>query len=326
MSARKRVAITGSGLVSPLGDDATGLHEALVRGETALRPVEAFDASGLPCGDGYEVRDLDPKRYLGEGNLRPLDRTARLAASASGLALENAGWDEDRRRSTAVGLVMGTMYCSVHTISEFDRRALTAWAEVRASRLAFANSVINAAAGQTAIWHGLEGRQHHGRRRRQRLRPRGDRLTPSDQIRSGRSPCPAGRWRRRALLRDPTIGFFKAGFLTSGGIGRTGSSPRSVPLPPSAQRLASLGEAFRRSSMLEPRRPGALGDGSLRCSPTVQGAWLSRFRSESQGADPLPKAPYGGGRQCHRSGSRRTPSWTGRRTMGGRERSRPTAA
>ncbi|HEV3075908.1 MAG TPA: beta-ketoacyl synthase N-terminal-like domain-containing protein, partial [Thermoanaerobaculia bacterium] len=55
-----------------------------------------------------------------------------------------------------VGLVVGTTFCSVRTIAEFDRRALRL-GPTHASPLDFANSVINAAAGQAAIWHGLRG-------------------------------------------------------------------------------------------------------------------------------------------------------------------------
>ena len=100
--------------------------------------------------------DFDPRTYLGDGNLRPLDRTGRLAVAASGLALDAAGWTAEERAETEVGLVLGTMFGSVHTISEFDRRAMEAGPNY-AKPMEFANSVINAAAGQTAIWHDLWG-------------------------------------------------------------------------------------------------------------------------------------------------------------------------
>jgi 3-oxoacyl-[acyl-carrier-protein] synthase II len=93
---------------------------------------------------------------VGERNLRPLDRTSQLVISAAQLALEASGWSFDMRQSQEVGLVLGTMFCSVHTISEFDRRALVSGPSY-ASPMDFANTVINAAAGQTAIWHNLRG-------------------------------------------------------------------------------------------------------------------------------------------------------------------------
>ncbi|HEX2253252.1 MAG TPA: beta-ketoacyl synthase N-terminal-like domain-containing protein, partial [Thermoanaerobaculia bacterium] len=160
MSAAPRrsapVAITGAGVVSPLGDRPELVFDALCRGESSLAPVTAFDPEGLPSRLAGEVRDFEPRRYLGDGNLRPLDRTGRLAAAAATLALGDAGWDAEARRGAEVGLALGTMFGSVHTISEFDRRALTAGPNY-AKPMDFANSVINAAAGQTAIWHDLRG-------------------------------------------------------------------------------------------------------------------------------------------------------------------------
>jgi 3-oxoacyl-[acyl-carrier-protein] synthase II len=88
--------------------------------------------------------------------MRPFDRTARLVLAATKLAVDAAGLDVDALRQHEAGLVLGTMFCSVRTIAEFDRRAITAGVEY-ASVMDFANTVINAAAGQTAIWYGLRG-------------------------------------------------------------------------------------------------------------------------------------------------------------------------
>lgn len=156
MSRERQVWITGLGLVCPAGDTAEALNETLETGQSALGPVELFATDGLPALPVGEVRGFDAAVYLGAGNLRPLDRTARLAAAAAARALESSGWTPELRREHELGLVLGTMFGSVHTISEFDQRALTA-GPVYAKPMDFANSVINAAAGQTAIWHDLRG-------------------------------------------------------------------------------------------------------------------------------------------------------------------------
>jgi len=152
----RRVVITGAGVVSSLGDTPAGLHAALCEGRSAIGPVGLFAARGLGCPHGGEVRDFDARRYLGRRNLRPLDRTSRLVASAAQLALDDGGWTAEMRAGQEVGLILGTMFCSVRTISEFDRRALEA-GPAYASPMDFANTVINAAAGQTAILHDLRG-------------------------------------------------------------------------------------------------------------------------------------------------------------------------
>jgi 3-oxoacyl-[acyl-carrier-protein] synthase II len=153
---KRRVVITGLGVVSALGDTPAELHSALCAGHSALRAVELFSTAGLGCPLGGEIKSFDAQKYLGQRNLHPLDRTSRLIASAAQLALDESGWSLEMRVSQEVGLALGTMFCSVHTISEFDRRALEA-GPAYVSPMTFSNTVINAAAGQTAILHGLRG-------------------------------------------------------------------------------------------------------------------------------------------------------------------------
>ncbi|HUO87374.1 MAG TPA: beta-ketoacyl synthase N-terminal-like domain-containing protein [Thermoanaerobaculia bacterium] len=160
MSSRRQVVVTGVGVVSPLGESLASLHDALCRGEGALAEIESFERDGLPSRVGAAITGFSETDHFGERNFRPLDRTGRLVAAAAGLALADAGWpatDRDRLfAGVEIGLVLGTTFGSVHTISEFDRRALTAGPNY-VKPLDFANSVINAAAGQTAIWHDLTG-------------------------------------------------------------------------------------------------------------------------------------------------------------------------
>ena len=153
---QRRVVVTGIGVVSSLGDSPAILHAALARGASGLRPVSLFETNGLGPRLAGEVPDFAPQSYLGRVNLRPVDRTARLVIVAAHLAFEHSGWTPELRDQHDVGLVLGTMFGSVHTISAFDRRALVAGPSY-AKPFDFANSVINAAAGQTAIWHRLRG-------------------------------------------------------------------------------------------------------------------------------------------------------------------------
>lgn len=151
-----RVVVTGRGLICALGDEPGAVHRAACEGQSALAPVDGFEPAGLTRPLGFEVKNFKPKEYLGKKNMRPLDRTARLLATATHLALADAGWAPEARAEQEIGLVLGSMYGSVRTIAEFDRRAVEA-GPMYASPLDFANTVINAAAGQTAIWHGLRG-------------------------------------------------------------------------------------------------------------------------------------------------------------------------
>lgn len=152
----RKVVITGAGVISSLGDSPTALHDALCAGRSGISSIELFGTDGLGCPLGGEVKNFAPQDYLGNRNLRPLNRIAQLTAAAAEQALESSGWTREMRREREVGLALGTMFCSVRTIAEFDRRAITA-GPAYASPMDFANTVINAAAGQTAIWHNLRG-------------------------------------------------------------------------------------------------------------------------------------------------------------------------
>lgn len=152
----RRVVITGTGMISALGDSAETVHAALCEGRSALAPIESFDPHPVQDLQAGELKDFTPRTYLGERNFRPLDRASQLTASAVHLVLEASGWTPEMCGQHEVGLVLGTMFCGVHTIAEFDRRGVTA-GPARVRPLDFANTVINAAAGQTAIWHNLRG-------------------------------------------------------------------------------------------------------------------------------------------------------------------------
>lgn len=152
----KRVAITGIGVITSLGDSPEVLHSALCTGEKASYQLELPESANGHCKQGGKITSFKAEAYLQGKPLRPLDRTGRIVASAAKLALENSGWRPEMLRTHDVGLALGTMFGSMHTISAFDRHGLTEGPSY-VSPMDFANTVLNAAAGQTAIWHNLRG-------------------------------------------------------------------------------------------------------------------------------------------------------------------------
>lgn len=152
------VVVSGWGVVSPLGDlVGEPMATSLAAGaRPAVRERLDSGAEVTLC----RVPEPWPEVVLaGGGNMRPVDRTGRLACAAAQLAIDHAGLSgqpTNQPAGLAPGLVLGTLFGGLRTIAEFDRRALTQ-GPMYASPLDFANSVINAAAGQTAIWHYLEG-------------------------------------------------------------------------------------------------------------------------------------------------------------------------
>jgi 3-oxoacyl-(acyl-carrier-protein) synthase len=156
MTGSRTIVITGMGAICALGDAPGAIHRALCEGRSGFSAPTVFPPEVAAGRQVAEIAGFKPQQYLGEKNVRPLDRTGRLAAVAAGLALADSGRAPGGPAEAPVGLVVGTMFSSVRTIGEFDRRAQSAGPEY-ASPLDFSNTVLNAAAGQVAIWHRLSG-------------------------------------------------------------------------------------------------------------------------------------------------------------------------
>jgi 3-oxoacyl-[acyl-carrier-protein] synthase II len=153
---RPAVVVTGMGAICALGDQPARIHDALCEGRSRFAAPTVFPADIAPGYHVAEVPDFKAEVYVKTGNVRPLDRTGRLALVGVELTLADCCWTVERRASHALGLILGTMFCSVRTIGEFDRRAQQAGPEY-ASPMDFSNTVLNAAAGQVAIWQKLRG-------------------------------------------------------------------------------------------------------------------------------------------------------------------------
>jgi 3-oxoacyl-[acyl-carrier-protein] synthase II len=149
MSLKRRAVITGVGLLCPMGDSPQAVHDGLRRGGPTLSPVEL-----VPTARGLAPEA--PDAYLNNRNAYSLDRPSRLLSASAQLALADAGWMPEDLRREDVGLFVGTMFSSAHTISRFDCHVARE-GPAYASPFDFANTVINAPSGQAAIWHGLRG-------------------------------------------------------------------------------------------------------------------------------------------------------------------------
>ena len=90
--------ITGAGVVSSLGDSPAALHRSLCAGCSGVGPIESFRTDGIDCAQAGEVKGFAAQRYLGNRNLRPLNRIAQLTAAAAQLALDASSWSDELRR------------------------------------------------------------------------------------------------------------------------------------------------------------------------------------------------------------------------------------
>ena len=91
---RRRVAITGVGLVTPIGLDPDSTWNALLRGDSGAGPITRFDASDQSVRFACEVKDFDPTRYMDRKDARRADRFLHLAMAAADQAVTEAGFSE----------------------------------------------------------------------------------------------------------------------------------------------------------------------------------------------------------------------------------------
>ena len=152
-----RIFATGVGVISSLAAGADEFEVALYEGRSGIGPRSLF-ADIVPGGSAGEVRDFAPQRWLGNKGLRVLDRSARLLCVAAHMALGESGLAQEpgTEGDSELGLVCGTMFGSVHSITSFDWSGLIDGPNL-VNPMEFPNTVINSPAGQAAIKHKLRG-------------------------------------------------------------------------------------------------------------------------------------------------------------------------
>ena len=121
----EHIAITGVGIVSPLGIGFREFWNNLSQGKSGIKPISLFDTSDLTVKVGGEISDFNPKMILGDKNLMDLDRATLLLLSAAKLALEDAKYEVTPANTMRTGVSIGTTFGSLHSISKFDRESLT---------------------------------------------------------------------------------------------------------------------------------------------------------------------------------------------------------
>jgi len=105
---KKRVVVTGVGVVSSIGTGKDQFWKSLLSGECGISRISRFDASSYPCKYAGEIRDFDPTDYINPKTARRLSRGTQLAIVATQKALEDAQLDLGKGDPYRVGLSYGT--------------------------------------------------------------------------------------------------------------------------------------------------------------------------------------------------------------------------
>src|SRR5262249_41637788 len=150
----RRVAVTGLGAVTPLGNDARSTWNAAIAGESGIDWIRSFDASGFPVRVGAEGKDFDPAKVASPKEVRKLERNVLLSLGAAKEAMADAGLNGfDPMR---VGIVFGTAIGGLTGIVE-QGDVLRERGPDRVAPSFIPSVLVDAASGQIAISLGIKG-------------------------------------------------------------------------------------------------------------------------------------------------------------------------
>ncbi len=153
---KKKIVITGIGVVSPIGIGKEQFWGSLFEGKSAFEPITLFDTSDLKVRIAGEVIGFNPKTILGDKGLMDLDRATLLLLSATKLALDDSSFVINENNTHCTGVCVGTTLGSLHSISKFDRESITEGPQY-VNPSTFPSTVGNSAASRISIRFQIKG-------------------------------------------------------------------------------------------------------------------------------------------------------------------------
>jgi len=155
--SKRRVVITGLGLVSPVGSTVQSAWDAILRGESGIAPVTRFDVSAFPTRFGGAVREFDVAQYIPTKEARRMDEFMHYGVAAGIQAVSDSGIDFSKTDPTRAGAVCGSGIGGLWTIEEDFEAYLKAMNPRKISPFFVPATIINMIAGHLSIRYGLKG-------------------------------------------------------------------------------------------------------------------------------------------------------------------------
>ena len=117
----RRVAVTGLGMVTPIGNDLASNWRSIQAGRSGVGPITRFDASRLPVRIAGELRDFEPGAFLDKKDIKRTDAFTHYALAAAQMAVDDAGLCLDRCPADRAGVVVGVGMGGMATVEETAR-------------------------------------------------------------------------------------------------------------------------------------------------------------------------------------------------------------
>ncbi|MBF0511239.1 MAG: beta-ketoacyl-[acyl-carrier-protein] synthase family protein [Candidatus Omnitrophica bacterium] len=153
---KKRVVITGVGVISPISIGREEFLNALKAGISGIKPITLFDTNKYKVKVAGEVKDFDPSLILGKRGLLDLDRATKLLLCSAQLALDESGLEINETNNADIGVAVGTTLGSLNSISRFNHESFTDGPRF-ANPSIFPSTVINSPASRVGIRFKITG-------------------------------------------------------------------------------------------------------------------------------------------------------------------------
>ena len=153
---RRRVVVTGMGMVSPLGTGVDKTWQALIQGKSGVARITKFDPTGFDTQIAAEVKDFVPENFMDKKELRRTDIFIQYAMASATMALEDSQLKITPANADRVGVVVGAGLGGLTTI-EFYHKVLLEKGPSRISPFFIPMLIVNEAPGQISMRFGAKG-------------------------------------------------------------------------------------------------------------------------------------------------------------------------
>jgi 3-oxoacyl-[acyl-carrier-protein] synthase II len=155
--SKRRVVVTGLGVVSPVGSTVGTAWDAVLRGESGIGPITRFDVSAFPVRIGGQVRGFDVSEYIAPKEARRMDEFMHYGVAAGVQAVADSGIDFSKADPTRSGVICGAGIGGLGTIEAEYSEYLKAMSPRKISPFFVPATIINMIAGHLSIRYGLKG-------------------------------------------------------------------------------------------------------------------------------------------------------------------------
>jgi len=154
--SRRRVVITGLGIVSPVGNSVTEAWDSILAGKSGITRISCFDASRLACQIAGEVKGFDLSPYLERKEARHMDTFIHFGMVAGIQAMRDCGIRVTPENAERIGVNIGSGIGGLHMIEQTQRELLASGPR-KISPFFIPSTIINMISGNLSIRYGLKG-------------------------------------------------------------------------------------------------------------------------------------------------------------------------